>query len=351
VAAPEGGSPKIASWLAKKDEIIASGKPYSLVMAGWFTPEEAAAIRSQNPDTILLAGLSANWVYEEEGWMGFLNAIANYGSAEPVEITEDMYLRKPDGGRCAFGWASDEWGHAEIYAMDPRSREWAGMISNFYKNAYGQPQHDGIIVDMVTEASWCPDAISDAEWVGATKSLMDGIRAQDAQGKIAIFNAGRDISQIDEYAEYMDGYVMENFLGEWGADYRAGLEAAEGDYIVVYAADTDDTGVKNLTRMRLGLTLSMLNDNTYFAYDFGPRDHGQAWWFPEYDADLGAPLGAYYEKDGAYWREFERGIVVSSPYADVNVGFSGEYSDISSGSRGVEFVVEAGDGRIFEKVE
>ena len=32
------GFPKIASWLAKKEELIESGKPYDLVMSGWFTP-------------------------------------------------------------------------------------------------------------------------------------------------------------------------------------------------------------------------------------------------------------------------------------------------------------------------
>ena len=50
--------PKIASWLAKKDELIESGKPYDLVMACWFTPEEAARLRENNPDVLLLAGLT-----------------------------------------------------------------------------------------------------------------------------------------------------------------------------------------------------------------------------------------------------------------------------------------------------
>lgn len=30
--------PKISSWLAKKEELIESQKPYDLVMSGWFTP-------------------------------------------------------------------------------------------------------------------------------------------------------------------------------------------------------------------------------------------------------------------------------------------------------------------------
>ncbi len=37
----EADFPKIASWLAKKDEIISGKHPYDLVMTAWFMPEEA----------------------------------------------------------------------------------------------------------------------------------------------------------------------------------------------------------------------------------------------------------------------------------------------------------------------
>ncbi len=342
--------PKIASWLAKKDEIIASKKPFSLLMAGWFTPEEAEQIRAQDNDAKLLAGLTTNWIWENEDWMEFMETVASYGKDEPHKITESMYLKTPTGEKCAFGWASEEWGHEEIYAMDPRNPEWKSLVVSFYATLLEQPQHDGIIVDMVVEKQyWCPDAISDPDWLSATKEIMQEISEKNTEGKLVIFNAGLKYEDIDEYKDYMDGYVLENFLGEWGADYETGLAAANSDYIVIYAVDTDDTGEKDLKRMRLGLTLSLLNDNTYFAYDFGPRDHGQAWWFPEYDADLGEPLGKYYEKEGAYWRDFENGIVVSSPHKNITVVFDEEYSDATTEIISTTFSIEEGDGRIFIK--
>jgi hypothetical protein len=116
---------------------------------------------------------------------------------------------------------------------------------------------------------------------------------------------------------------------------------------VVYAVDTDDTGRQDMNRMRLGLTLSLLNDNTYFTYDFGPRDHGQSWWFPEYDVDLGKPLGNYYLKDEIYYREFENGVVVASPNQEAVVTFDQDYLDVSSGERADFFNLEKGDGRIY----
>ncbi|NPV51319.1 MAG: hypothetical protein HPY60_09015 [Candidatus Methanofastidiosum sp.] len=341
--------PKIASFLAKKDEIINSEKAFDLVITGWITQEEANKIKSKNPNAILLSGLTVNWVYDSYEWKTFLTTVANYGKEAPIELTEDMYLHNLEGGRCAFGWRSDEFGTSEIYAMDPRSEQWADLIVSFYEKALSQPQHDGIVIDMVTEWSPCPDVISDREWIESTKRIMERIKKINKGNKLVIFNSGKNLSEIDSYTGYFDGYVIENALGSWGVTFVESLDAGKDKYIVIYAVDTENTGHIDLKRMRLGLTLSLLNDNTYFTYDFGPRDHGQAWWFPEYDLNLGNPLGKYYQKDNAYWREFENGVVVSSPYSNTNVSFEEEYTDIASGIKAKSFSIEQGDGRIFIK--
>ncbi len=352
VEATTGGktsrTPKIASWLAKVDEIIASQKPYDLVMSGWFTAEQAAQIKKQNPDAIILAGISVNWVWDNQDWMAFLTYIASYGREVPFTVKEDMYLHQPDGSRVAFGWASGEWGHEEIYAMDPRNPDWVNLITAFYKNVLGQPQHDGIIVDMVLEVSWCPAAISDEAWVAATGAIFRQLIALNTENKPVVFNAGRDLNDIDVYRDYMDGYLMENFMGaQLKAAFDDGLQAPGDDLMVIYAVDTDDTGIQDLNKMRLGLVLSLMYDNAYFTYDFGPRDHGQAWWFPEYDVELGRPLGDYYRQGDAYYRDFEKGTIVASPYTDIAVVFDEEHADITSGETALTFNVSKGDGRIF----
>ena len=125
------------------------------------------------------------------------------------------------------------------------------------------------------------------------------------------------------------------------------MKAEESGYTVIYAVDTDDTGQQDLSKMRLGLVLSLLTDNSYFAYDFGPRDHGQAWWFDEYGVNLGEPLGPYYLEGEAYYRKYEKGIVVAAPYSETTVGLSAEYTDVTSGETATEFRVQEGDGRIY----
>jgi hypothetical protein len=343
----ESDFPKIASWLAKKEELIESQKPFDIVMAGWFTPEEAAELRENNPDVLILAGLTTTWVWDNEGWMSFLVTVANFGRESPIEITEDMYLHDTEGARCGFGWASEEWDQEEIYAMDPRNPQWVELVTSFYEMVLTQPQHDGIIVDMVVDKQYWTQSISDEEWLDATRAIYDKIAELNTEDKLVIFNAGARFTDIDAYSEYFDGYLMENFMGEQlKTSFDEGLEAADSEYIVIYGVDTDDTGVIDLKKMRLGLTLSLLNDNTYFTYDFGPRDHGQAWWYDEYDVELGEPIGEYYEVEGAYWREFENGIVISAPNG-ADVIFDEAVTDITSGTSSTSFTIEPGDGRIF----
>ncbi len=342
-----GKYPKIANWLAKKDEIIKNKRPYDLVMSGWFTPDEARKLKAINPNVKLLAGLSIAWVWDNPEWMKFLITAANYGKKIPVKITKNMYLKNKNGKRCVFGWASEKWGHEEIYGMDPRNPDWRELIVSFYKVVLEQPQHDGIIVDMITEKQWWCDAITDKEWIDGIKTILSRIKQLNTNKKTIIFNSGLNgLSDIDEYTGYFDGYLMENFLGEHGASFKAGLNEAKYNFTVIYAVDTDDTGKKDLNRMRLGYTLSLLNDNTFFTYDFGPRDHGQAWWFPEFNVDLGAPLTNYYQKGNAYLREFQNGVVVSSPDTMVNITFDEKFTDITTGIKAKSFVINKGDGRI-----
>ena len=71
-----------------------------------------------------------------------------------------------------------------------------------------------------------------------------------------------------------------------------------------------------------------------------------AWWYQEYDVELGEPLGDYYEQDGAYVREFENGYVVSAPDG-VSISFDESVTDVTSGETGSSFTVKAGDGRIY----
>lgn len=99
--------------------------------------------------------------------------------------------------------------------------------------------------------------------------------------------------------------------------------------------------------MRFGLTTTLMGDG-YFAYDCANLGRGQRWWYPEYDAPLGKPLGpAKRRPDGLWYRSFEGGLVVvnGTPY-DALLETDQKYRDFSSGRIGRRFLLRMYDGRI-----
>jgi hypothetical protein len=193
--------------------------------------------------------------------------------------------------------------------------------------------------------------------VTAQSELLALIRTHVPAQKWVFANAGRDFPVASSFPPHLNGYLLENFLGSWGLDLEGGLASAQraqettrAPHAVVFAVDTDDTGVIDWRRFRIGLAASLLMDNTYFAFDYGSRDHGGVteWWFPEYyGIALGEPLGSYTVEEGAYRRSFERGLVVIALERSVATLFSTIHTDIVTGESGTELHVPEGDARIF----
>jgi hypothetical protein len=364
-------SPRLALWLAKKDELLAHERAaYDLVMTAWFEPAEAEAIRTRRPSVRLLAGLTHTWVLDDPDWQRFLVTVANGGDPNgPLQITDDMYLMFDDDGDGTLDRRCSPPGWPNIYAMDPRHPGWRRLILAFYATVAQQPQHDGVIVDMVDANPFCegawsagvPVPLDAATWVSAQEELLGLIRQQVPADKWVFANAGRDFPPGSPFPQHVNGYLLENFLGSWGASLEEGLasaqralEATQPPHAVVFAVDTDDTGSVDWARFRTGLVASLLLDNTYFAFDYGSRGHGGVigWWFPGYyEVVLGAPLGPYTFLAGVYRRDFERGTVVAAPTSTTTVTFTVPHRDIATGEVGTAFTVPQGDARIFVSLE
>jgi hypothetical protein len=357
----------LALWLAKKDELIEHDEAgFDLVMAGWIDASEADLIRSRHPFTRFFAGLTHTWILDDPAWLNLLQSVANAGKPDgPMQITEEMYLVMDDDGdgiadrKCSLpGWE-------DIHAMDPRHPAWRQLILSFYENIAEQPQHDGIIIDMLDAYPFCegawsggvPTPIDTSTWISAQSEILGLIRYQIPPGKMIIANAGRDFPPESTFPQHLNGYLLENFLGSWGADLELGLASAQRatettrpPHSVIFAVDTDDTGQIDWRRFRVGFAASMLLDNTYFAFDFGPRDHGgvSEWWFPEfYGINLGEPLGSYRKSEGIYRRDFTWGAVVVAAEGEAILSFDAPHEEIFSRQISEVFVVPNGDAGVF----
>ena len=363
-------SPRLGLWLAKKSELIEhESATFDLVMSAWFEPAEAADIRDRHPSTKLLAGLTLSWVSSDPGWQALLVTVANGGDPDgPLQITEDMFLMYDDDNdgildrRCTF----PGWEDPTIYAMDPRHTGWQELILSFYDVIVSQPQHDGAIVDMIDAYSFCngswsegvPLPLDSSGWVFGQEQLLSLLRDRIPENKWIIANAGCDFPEDSPFPQYLNGYLLENALGiqcglavdELLASSQRALENTNAPHIVVYAVDTDDTGEIDWPRFRTGLAASLLVDHSYFAFDFGPRDHGGVtdYWFPQYyDAVLGDPIASYYVVNGGYRRDFEKGLIVAAVSTPIPLSLDISHIDIATGESGTDFTVPQGDARIF----
>ena len=366
-------SPRLGLWLAKKGELIAhESAAYDLVMSAWFEPSEAAAILDRHPSALLLAGLTLCWVSSDPDWQALLVTVANGGDPDgPLQITDDMFLMYDDNHdgvldrRCSF----PGWTNPTIYAMDPRHTGWQELILSFYNVVAAQPQHDGVIVDMIDAHPFCdstwsagvPVPLDSAAWVSGQEQLLARLR-DSIPDKYIIGNAGCDFPEGSPFPQYLTGYLVENALGaQCGLGVEQLLSSGEralattrAPHIVVYAVDTDDTGTINWPRFRTGLVASLLMDHSYFAFDYGPRDHGgvDGYWFPQYyGVALGKPLAPYSTVGGGYVRNFTGGLVALAITAPVTLTLSASHVDVATGDVGTNFEVPVGDARILLREE
>lgn len=361
-------STRLALWLAQKDELLAHDEAaYDIVFSAWFEPEEAEALRERNPNIKLIAGLTLSWISTEADWLPTLHTIANQGDASgPLRLTEDMYLMFDQDGNGELDTHCSPPGWEQILAVDPRHPGWRELILKYYEVLAAQPHHDGLVVDMLDAYPFCegawsvgiPVSLDTASWIDAQEELLALLRQQMPSGKWLMANAGRDFPPDSPFPAYLNGYLLENALGT-----QFGLGSAEGvlasaeravintrpPHIVVFAVDTDDTGIIDWPRFRTGLATSLLIDHAYFAFDFGPRSHGgvDGWWQEAYNAvQLGSPLAGYSYESGVYRRDFEQGVVVVADETEGVISLERPHFALFLGKVDTDFVIPAGDAEI-----
>jgi hypothetical protein len=83
------------------------------------------------------------------------------------------------------------------------------------------------------------------------------------------------------------------------------------------------------------------------APDLNRYGRHERWWFDEYGVDLGEPLGPDYQEGDAYYRGFEKGVVVAAPYSETAATLGTPHMDVASGETTTVLEIEAGDTRIY----
>lgn len=272
---------------------------------------------------------------------------------------------------------------------------WGGNLMNVYTQDYAWPKHvldyvkrecltpdgyDGLMFDCMwqsepNEQDVNADGVHDERdtqaWQEGMLFLLRSLREQFPDAILA-GNGGVPWSEDCPYYQYANGCMHENALGdqfggvEWQNlwdGYRRTLAKVQGRepfHLIAVDVRADRRtqfqaawqwrlSENDRRRSRLGLATSLLLDGGYFGFDRGDCLHGQLWWLPEYDIDLGTPLRAC-ETDrcgpGTYSRQFTQGLVIVNPTdQEVTVRVKTFRIDATTAVSGSEFVVPAHDAR------
>lgn len=287
-----------------------------------FNPGLAQQLRSVNPDILLFAYVPAQSFHRL--W------------------NNDLHNKLRSGIRESW-WLKDAQGKQLYLTPDLRmlnvSTEWSNYLAEYVvRDVLANPYWDGVFYDMVDDTiSWLNNGNIDTNrdgkkdstlqanrnWLNGMTQLVRRTRQLNPGARIMING-----SSHPQLQPYINGRLFENFPTPWHKD--GSWEASTRDYInahddpqyrpPIFVLNTDTKaadGARDYHRMRFGLASALLG-NGYYSFDKGAVDHGQLWWFDEYDLKLGTPVQGPVDingsggnvKQGIWQREFEYGLVV-----------------------------------------
>jgi len=204
----------------------------------------------------------------------------------------------------------------------------------------------------------------DAKWREGMRTIYTRTRERAGVHTIVVGNG-----QTSEYADVLNGKMLENFSEEkWThfmQQYEVFDETHRPQQINIINNNTGNSGGNtNYRDVRFGLGSSLMEDG-YYSYDFGDQDHGQLWWYDEYEVNLGDPLGDARSKNDhqtyqpdIWQRDFDRGAaLLNSTNESQWIDLGGEYEKIhgsqdpsvNDGSIITETVIDGYDGLILLK--
>ncbi len=213
-----------------------------------------------------------------------------------------------------------------------------------YDNGY-----DGVFIDSAEHRLWIggikskliPDGYSRATRI---QQMYDGLEFIKSYfpDKMVLFNGLHSDSSAEDSLAVTDGGIWEPFgfreaTGEYHgkSKWLEVIELTERNKQGKFVILTPETpNLINDIPVRMFLFSSYLlvsNKNVAFSMsDRGFSHYEYPYYFPEYDVDLGQPLGSYTDNNGIYKREFKRGLVLVNPSENLTLKYKldGGYSKV-----------------------
>lgn len=183
----------------------------------------------------------------------------------------------------------------------------------------------------------------DRSWQSAMTEILSRTRELLGPDALIVING----SSTSSYQPFINGRMFESFptpwegSGRWEDSMQSYLtlsNTSKRTPLFIINSNTANTGRNDIyQKVRYGLASALLSAG-YFGFDFGTQNHGQLWWYDEFDIHLGKPSGSAYlaahstpssVRPGVWRRDFQRGTaLVNSTNSLQEVSLDGEFEKI-----------------------
>lgn len=309
--------------------------------------EKILEMRRLNPDIIILAYITSQEIF---------NKVPQFGDLTPLRleiwknIQPEWWLRRPNGEK--VGWWPGAWllNITDAAPAAANGQRWADYLANFVsEKILGSGLWDGMFFDntwnSLTEKV---GSNLDINGDGVAESLA-AIEQSYKSGMNNFFNRVRGLTANqypligidgDDFSA-LDGLMLENFpyARGWVRMMKDSGQFSQlpGRFVLINANTANAGGRDDYKKMRFGLASALLA-NGFYSFDLGDQNHGQTWWYDEYDFSLGEAAGAAsliknnasnFNQTGLWRRDFKQGLVLVNSGEKIETAeFNGEFEKI-----------------------
>jgi hypothetical protein len=337
-------------------------------------PEAIRLMRQLNPRIKILAYITASEIRSDALDLGGISPLRrDLLSAIP----EQWFVTDASARRRSF-WSGTWIVNVTENCPQVNGERWTDALVRFVKERiYSSGLWDGVMfdngwenisyfaggeVDLNRDGRAEETKVADTAWRSGLRSLYKKTR-EALPNALVMENDG------PIYAADVHGLQIENFPnGKWSEAVsraaRASGAAMRPGILVINSNTANNGDRENYKKFRFGLASALLLD-AYYGFDYGDQNHGQTWWYDEYDSSLGLagaspirlPGGAGWQA-GVWRRDYSRGAVLVNSGAltkrvslgtDLERLHGNQDSKVNDGKISGAVSLDSGDGVILLK--
>ncbi|PKM91394.1 hypothetical protein CVU82_02240 [Candidatus Falkowbacteria bacterium HGW-Falkowbacteria-1] len=291
------------------------------------SPEKILKLRQLNPNIIILAYINSQEIRNDVYLYENLTLRRKMFEAIP----ESWYLSF-DKSKISF-WPQTWMLNSSNLGQSYDGKRWNDFLPEFVDSEIiSSGLWDGIFYDNLFDSiDWLNngniDLNGDGQKEGATQ-INDAWR----EGNVKMLKKTRELigydyvvlansSSYEPYHKYLNGRIFENFPLPFKGD--GSWQSTVDSYLSIYNINVNpkfyifnstENNFSDFSKMHFGLLSSLFFNDVYFSFDASVSNHGQTWFYDEYNLDFSKPKNNAYKIDNNIWRrDFEYFSILLNP--------------------------------------